>query len=131
MTKPREISQAEVTGQLRSLRVETGGVLLVHTSFRAVRPVEGGPRREWSPRCDPPSAPQARLHALGQMGHRVRPRRTIPWYVDILRNENPVYTYVDSDNPNVNALKREGPPRSTGAGLRASSNQPSIYRAVT
>ena len=40
---PRELSRAEVAGQLRALGVEEGGVLLVHTSFRAVRPVEGGP----------------------------------------------------------------------------------------
>jgi len=33
------------------------------------------------------------------------PAEQYPWYVDILRNENPVYAYVDSDNPNVNALK--------------------------
>lgn len=29
--------------QLRALGVKEGGVLLVHTSFRAIRPVEGGP----------------------------------------------------------------------------------------
>jgi aminoglycoside N3'-acetyltransferase len=39
-----EISRDEVVGQLRALGVERGGVLLVHTSFRAVRPIEGGPR---------------------------------------------------------------------------------------
>jgi aminoglycoside N3'-acetyltransferase len=38
-----ELSRAEVTDQLRALGVEQGGVLLVHTSFRATRPVEGGP----------------------------------------------------------------------------------------
>jgi aminoglycoside N3'-acetyltransferase len=38
-----ELSRAHVTGQLRKLGVREGGVLLVHTSFRAVRPVEGGP----------------------------------------------------------------------------------------
>ncbi len=32
-----------VSAQLRALGVRQGGVLLVHTSFRAVRPVEGGP----------------------------------------------------------------------------------------
>jgi aminoglycoside 3-N-acetyltransferase len=32
-----------IVGQLRALGVRPGGVLLVHTSFRAVRPVEGGP----------------------------------------------------------------------------------------
>jgi aminoglycoside N3'-acetyltransferase len=37
-------SRAELTRQLRALGVWRGGVLLVHTSFRAVRPVEGGPR---------------------------------------------------------------------------------------
>ena len=38
-----ELSQAEVSSQLRALGVRRGGVLLVHTSFRAVRPVAGGP----------------------------------------------------------------------------------------
>jgi aminoglycoside 3-N-acetyltransferase-4 len=33
----------ELITQLRTLGVEPGGVLLVHTSYRAVRPVEGGP----------------------------------------------------------------------------------------
>jgi aminoglycoside N3'-acetyltransferase len=39
-----ELSQAEVADQLRALGVAAGAVLLVHTAFRAVRPVEGGPR---------------------------------------------------------------------------------------
>jgi aminoglycoside N3'-acetyltransferase len=39
----REITRAELIGQLRALGVDSGGVLLVHTSFRAVRPVERGP----------------------------------------------------------------------------------------
>jgi aminoglycoside N3'-acetyltransferase len=38
-----EISIDDVTEQLRALGVREGGVLLVHTSFRAVRPVEEGP----------------------------------------------------------------------------------------
>lgn len=42
-TSRREPSRAEVAARLRALGVERGGVLLVHTSFRAVRPVEGGP----------------------------------------------------------------------------------------
>jgi aminoglycoside N3'-acetyltransferase len=37
------VTIAELIGQLEELGVERGGVLLVHTSFRAVRPVEGGP----------------------------------------------------------------------------------------
>ncbi|MBM3924964.1 MAG: AAC(3)-VI family aminoglycoside N-acetyltransferase [SAR202 cluster bacterium] len=39
----KEFSKAEVTDQLRALGVRRGGVLLAHTSFRAVRPIEGGP----------------------------------------------------------------------------------------
>ena len=39
----REMSISEVTDQLHALGVEQGAVLLVHTSYRAVRPVEGGP----------------------------------------------------------------------------------------
>jgi aminoglycoside N3'-acetyltransferase len=37
------LSRAEVTDQLRALGVVEGGVLQLHTSFRATRPVEGGP----------------------------------------------------------------------------------------
>ena len=36
-------SRSEVAEQLRALGVRRGGVLLVHTSFRAVRPIEEGP----------------------------------------------------------------------------------------
>lgn len=39
----RAFSRSEMVEQLRALGVERGGVLLAHTSFRAVRPVEGGP----------------------------------------------------------------------------------------
>lgn len=35
--------RAAIRDQLRALGVTEGGVLLVHTSFRAARPVEGGP----------------------------------------------------------------------------------------
>lgn len=42
-TSLTEISKKEIVEQLRSLGAQPGGVLLVHTSFRAVRPVEGGP----------------------------------------------------------------------------------------
>ena len=40
----KEVGRAELVAQLRALGVREDGVLLVHTSFRAVRPVEGGPR---------------------------------------------------------------------------------------
>lgn len=42
-TTRTEITQQELTDQLRALGVAPGGVLVVHTSFRAVRPVAGGP----------------------------------------------------------------------------------------
>jgi aminoglycoside N3'-acetyltransferase len=38
-----EIRKFELVEQLRGLGVQAGDILLVHTSFRAVRPVEGGP----------------------------------------------------------------------------------------
>lgn len=38
------VSLQELVAQLRALGVVEGRVLLVHTSFRATRPVEGGPR---------------------------------------------------------------------------------------
>lgn len=37
-------SRSGLAAHLRALGVRDGGVLLVHTAFRAVRPVEGGPR---------------------------------------------------------------------------------------
>ena len=39
----REISISETLAQLRALGVEAGDVLLVHASFRAAGPIEGGP----------------------------------------------------------------------------------------
>jgi aminoglycoside 3-N-acetyltransferase len=39
----RELTRGEVAAQLAALGVEKRAVLLVHTSFRALRPVEGGP----------------------------------------------------------------------------------------
>jgi len=39
----REVRTGEIISQLQMLGVRPGGVLLVHTSFRAVRPVERGP----------------------------------------------------------------------------------------
>jgi aminoglycoside N3'-acetyltransferase len=48
----KEISKSEVTNQLLALGVEKGGVLLAHTSFRAVKPVEGGPRGLIEAICD-------------------------------------------------------------------------------
>ncbi|WP_224367801.1 AAC(3) family N-acetyltransferase [Hyalangium versicolor] len=37
------MTTAQLVEQLKALGVRPGGVLLVHTSFKAVRPVEGGP----------------------------------------------------------------------------------------
>lgn len=42
--RPSEGTRDEVITQLRALGVAPGGVLLVHTSYRAIRPIEGGPR---------------------------------------------------------------------------------------
>lgn len=56
-------TREEVVRQLRSLGVEPGDVLLVHTSFRAVRPVEGGPE----------GLVAALLDALGPAGTLVMP----------------------------------------------------------
>lgn len=38
-----EVRRAEIAMQLGALGVERGGILLLHTSFRAIRPIEGGP----------------------------------------------------------------------------------------
>lgn len=62
----RTISGGELVSQLRSLGVQPGGVLLVHTSFRAVRPVEGGPA----------GLIAALRQALGEQGTLVMPSWT-------------------------------------------------------
>jgi aminoglycoside N3'-acetyltransferase len=56
-------SRAELVSQLRALGVDQGGVLLAHTSFRAVGPVEGGPQ----------GLIAALRHALGPRGTLVMP----------------------------------------------------------
>jgi aminoglycoside N3'-acetyltransferase len=38
-----EVGRVDLVAQLQALGVRSGGILVVHTSFRAVRPVEGGP----------------------------------------------------------------------------------------
>jgi aminoglycoside N3'-acetyltransferase len=43
MSEAASISQAHLADQLLGLGVRRGGVLVVHTSYRAVRPVDGGP----------------------------------------------------------------------------------------
>lgn len=60
------LKPAEIADQLRELGVRAGGVLLVHTSFRAVRPVEGGPS----------GLIDALLLALGPGGTLVMPTMT-------------------------------------------------------
>jgi aminoglycoside N3'-acetyltransferase len=62
----RELSRGEVAAQLRELGVREGGVLLVHSSFRAVRPVERGPE----------GLIDAVLEALGPRGTLVMPSWT-------------------------------------------------------
>ena len=42
-SEPSEFSVADLAAQLRALGVRAGDVLLVHSSYRAVRPVAGGP----------------------------------------------------------------------------------------
>jgi aminoglycoside N3'-acetyltransferase len=41
--RPVAVTTADLVDQLRSLGVRPGAVLLVHTSYRAVRPIDGGP----------------------------------------------------------------------------------------
>ncbi|MEZ5667330.1 MAG: AAC(3)-IV family aminoglycoside N-acetyltransferase [Alphaproteobacteria bacterium] len=59
----RPLAQAAIVDQLRALGVRSGGVLLVHTSFRATGPVEGGPA----------GLIAALRHALGPDGTLVMP----------------------------------------------------------
>lgn len=44
MTEAYRWPKTEIVKQLRDIGVTPGGVLLLHASFRSVRPVEGGPR---------------------------------------------------------------------------------------
>lgn len=62
----RPIPRPELVEQVRGLGVARGGVLLVHTSFRALRPVEGGPER----------LVDALLEAIGPAGTLVMPSFT-------------------------------------------------------
>ena len=62
----REISIDQVVEQLHALGVDPGGVLLVHTSFKAIGPIEGGP----------PGLIQALRRAIGADGTPVMPTMT-------------------------------------------------------
>lgn len=64
--RQKELSKAEVTNQLWALGVKKGGVLLVHTSFRATRPIEKGPL----------GLIEALLDAIGPEGTLVMPSWT-------------------------------------------------------
>jgi aminoglycoside 3-N-acetyltransferase len=59
-------TEERLVGELRALGVREGGVLLVHTAFRAVRPVEGGPL----------GLVRALRRALGPAGTLVMPTMT-------------------------------------------------------
>ncbi|HEX5439223.1 MAG TPA: AAC(3)-IV family aminoglycoside N-acetyltransferase [Gemmatimonadaceae bacterium] len=65
-TDGHELTRADITAHLLSLGVSPAGVLLVHTSYRAVRPVEGGTR----------GLIDALLTALGPQGTLVMPSWT-------------------------------------------------------
>jgi len=60
------LSISDLTAQLRTLGVDHGGVLLVHMSYRAVRPVDGGPE----------GVIDALLAAVGETGTVVMPSWT-------------------------------------------------------
>jgi aminoglycoside N3'-acetyltransferase len=75
--------RSDLAGQLRALGVEEGGVVLVHSSFRAVRPAEGGPRGLILALCD----------ALGREGTLVMPS----WSGDDERPFDPARTAVSPD----------------------------------
>ena len=66
MADDRRMTSDAIAGQLRALGVRSGGVLLVHTSFRAVRPVDGGPL----------GLIDALQRALGETGTLVMPTMT-------------------------------------------------------
>jgi aminoglycoside N3'-acetyltransferase len=78
----RELATAEVVAQLSALGVHKGGVLLVHTSFRATRPVEGGPL----------GLIRALRDALGTDGTRVMPAWTDDDDAPFDVNETPAAT---------------------------------------
>lgn len=83
----RALTRAEVTHQLRDLGVTEGCVLQVHTSFRAVRPVEGGPE----------GLIDALLGAVGPGGTVVMPS----WPDDTDHGFDP---WVDPADPDLGAV---------------------------
>jgi aminoglycoside 3-N-acetyltransferase len=61
--QPKMTSPFGLADQLTALGVRAGGVLLVHTSYRAVRPIDGGPQ----------GVVDALLHSVGPSGTVVMP----------------------------------------------------------
>lgn len=60
------MTRAQLVDQLRQLGVKPGSILVVHSSYRAIRPVEGGPRE----------VIEALLEAIGPGGTLVMPSMT-------------------------------------------------------
>jgi aminoglycoside 3-N-acetyltransferase len=77
------VHQSELTRHLRELGVRPGDVLLVHMSYRAVRPVDGGPA----------GVVEALLRAVGSEGTIVMPS----WGVDDDIPFDPAVTPVAAD----------------------------------
>lgn len=77
------VTTSALATQLRAIGVRHGGILVVHMSFRAVRPVEGGPA----------GVIDALLEALGPNGTLVMPS----WTGDDDTPFDPVHTPVSPD----------------------------------
>ncbi|MEX2394088.1 MAG: AAC(3) family N-acetyltransferase [Actinomycetota bacterium] len=102
-------SRADVVAQLHSLGVQPGSVLLVHTSFSAIRPIDGGPN----------GFIDALLEALGPDGTLVAPS----WTDEDDEIFDPMTTEPDEDLGIVPAMfwQRDGVLR---------GNQPFAFAAI-
>ncbi len=83
MDATNELSRHELVTQLREIGVQQGSVLVVHTSFRAVRPVQGGPL----------GLIQSLLEVLGPNGTLVMPA----WPADDKAPYDPISTPASPD----------------------------------
>jgi aminoglycoside N3'-acetyltransferase len=103
------VTTSALATQLRALGVRPGGVLVVHMSFRAVRPVEGGPA----------GVIDALLEALGPNGTLVMPS----WTGDDDTPFDPLHTPVSPDLGVTPEVFRQRP------GVRR-SNHPFAFAAL-
>ena len=67
---------------------------------------------------DEAGMPRSDVHLETRSGTAYRPSSHLGWHLDILRNEEPVYAFIDVANPDLNRIATGAEPVGEGESLR-------------